>query len=184
MSFIYDNVTDKIHLDAWKVLGLTLVSIPSYFIIKDCLVPKASATFHNYADNCNRLRSTRPNQEEDVLEAKVKSENLRPGPAFLNSHVHHNRRIGRVKSAYTAVWTLVNQNLDLGNRDFKVALTDNDVKILNVVRRLLIDELEQDGYSATISIHLMNNNAWDDNITSHADTDSIKPSEYYFDIAI
>jgi hypothetical protein len=174
MSSLYEKISDRLNLSIYQILALGLVSAPSYFIVKDCIIPKFKEKYNNWT--CVSLK------EEDILEAKVKSENLRVGPAFVYSHIYHNHRTERAKSAYTAVWSLVNQNLDLGNRIFKVAVADDDIHILNVVRRLLIDELEQDGYSATVTIHPMKND-----ISVDCDSklpDDTKLFEYYLEISI
>ena len=178
MTSFYERITDKVTLPG--VIGVALVAIPSYIVFKECVAPKVAVKYHNVVDTYSTVA---PTKEEDILEAKVKSENLRAGPAFIYSHVYHNRRTERVKSAYTSVWSLVNQNLDSGNRVFKVAVTDNDVKILNVVRRLLLDELEQDGYSASVTIHQMDNNTVKIQQVNSED-ETAQPAEYYLDVAI
>ena len=183
---ITENVSDKVHLSMAQIVAIACISIPGFFIVKECVGPKVAEKYHHIKEhvvNSPTFTTSAPLHEEDILEAKVKSENLRPGPAFLNSHIYHNRRTERVKAAYTNVWSLVNQNLDSGNRTFKVATTDDDIKILNVVKRLLIDELDQDGYTATISIHPMLSNA--DKVTVHqSDEEDVKPSNYYLTITI
>lgn len=185
---VTENVSDKVPLSIAQIVAIACISIPGFFIVKDCVGPKVVDKYHHLRDHVvNDTFSTHaPLHEEDILEAKVKSENLRPGPAFLNAHIYHDRRIERVKNAYTNIWSLVNQNLDSGNRCFKVAATDDDVKILNVVKRLLIDELDRDGYTATVSIHPMVSTAEKVFNVSHqdSDADTSKTSDYYFTVNI
>jgi hypothetical protein len=179
MNRICEKIADNVTM--MQALGIALISVPGFFIVKDYVAPKVNTKYHHSA-----LSTWCPSREESLLESKVKSENLRAGPAFVYFQSYHNRRTERVKSAYTAVWSLVNQNLDQGNRVFKVAITDDDISIVNVVRRLLIDELTKDGYNANITIHPMNNHNGnrDDKIAMYNEGDDHKTSEYYFHIFI
>lgn len=158
---------------------LLLVSIPGYIVCKDYVAP---AVLEKY--NTLNTDFTAVNQEEDILEAKVKSENIRSGPAFLNSHVYHGRRTERVKSAYSSVCHSVNQNLDLGNKVFKVSINEDDRIILNVVRKLLIDELDKDGYSANVSVH--KTESWNkiDTVTKQDSDNENQHYPFYFVVTI
>lgn len=160
MSAMYNKVTG---ITAAQAVGIAAIAIPGYIIYTECKKGKTSPYkvtrkwSETFTDSFNS--TTTPTKkaftEEDILEAKIRSENLRPGPAFLDSHSYHNRRTERVKTAYNACWSLVNQNLESGNRQFKVAITENDIHILNVLQRLLVEELGQDGYTAKVKVNPM-----------------------------
>lgn len=133
---------------------LLALSVPGYIVCKEYVAPCMSSQYHAVrTDLTSRTSNNTISSEEDILEAKVKSESIRSGPAFLNSHAYHNRRTERVKSVYGSICHSVNQNLDQGNKIFQVCVDEDDAVILNVVRRLLIDELDKDGYTAKVSIH-------------------------------
>lgn len=173
MTSFYNKVTN---LSLPEAVGIAIISIPSYIIYKDCVKPTLKNTFSN---TLHVPHKTSPIQsEEDILESKIRSENLRPGPAFLDSHAYHSRRVERVKSAYSSIWNLVNQNLDLGNQTFKVALAENDRKVLNVCKRLLIDELLTDGYVATVQIKSL----FTDSALATSDTEN--SGDHYFEVNI
>src|SRR6478609_3428701 len=163
------------------VAGILLVSVPGYIICKEYIVPTIK---HGGCQGYNVICSgTNVIKEEDVLESKVKSENLRSGPAFLNHHTYHGRRTDRVKSAYNSVCNLVNQNLDSGNKTFNVAVEEDDPIILNVTKRLLIDELDKDGYSAMVSIHELD--PLDDiKVTRQSSDENEDKTTYYFSVTI
>ncbi len=175
MNSVYNKVTN---LSIPEMVGLVIITIPGYIIYKDCISHKINHVLHT------RKPDVMETQEEDILEAKIRSENFRPGPAFLNSHTYRTRRVERVKAAYTSIYNLVNQNLDLGNQNFRVALSENDKKILNVCRRLLIEELSQDGYSANITIHEMGSGVKDVLSSASIDSETVIQHDFYFDITI
>lgn len=171
---IYNKTTG---LSIPEVVGLVMIAIPGYILYKDCLKTPLKYKIHE-------LNKIHPDicQEEEIIEAKIRSESLRPGPPFLDSHQYHTRRMERAKSAYSSAWSLVNQNLDLGNKSFKVAVTENDKNILNVVRKLLIDELDIDGYRAVINTYSMDKWSRSDFPTSETDNES--KYDFYFDITV
>lgn len=146
-----ESICNKIRdMDLSTVAKVLVISVPGYILGKKYIVPVLSK---KYTDMKYDLSGTNCiNTEEDILEAKVKSENVRSGPAFINAHAYHGRRMERVKNAYVNVCNLVNQNLDLGNKNFFVSVGEDDPIILKVVRRLLIDELDKDGYTAKVDI--------------------------------
>jgi hypothetical protein len=144
---IYDRFTSITLPD---VIGLTLLAIPSYIIFNECVKPKLGRVAEKVHNKTTHAVS---NEEEDILESKIRSDAVRPGPAFLNSHDYHTRRVERCKAAYNTAWSDVNSNLDVGNRQFVISFTENDENILNVVKRLLKDELSIDGYTASIEIN-------------------------------
>lgn len=161
------------------VAGILLVSIPGYILCKEYVAPNVQKKYEVMSSSM----STTKMNEEDILESKVKSENLRSGPAFLSHHAYHGRRTDRVKSAYGSVCNLVNQNLDVGNKIFNVAVGEDDPIILNVTKRLLIDELDKDGYIAQVSIH-----AYDVlcpvKVTKSLSEESDEKTPFYFKVII
>src|SRR5689334_21420741 len=145
MESIYSKMKD---IKVSTAVILLALSVPGYILCREYAAPCMASKYHAV-----RTSSSKLNSEEDILEAKVKSENIRSGPAFLNSHAYHNRRTERVKSVYGNICNSVNENLDQGNKVFQVSVNEDDTVILSVVRRLLIDELDKDGYTARVSIH-------------------------------
>jgi len=134
-------------VDVPCAVTLLLVSVPSYYVVKNHVVPTIKEKYHHVYTEPIHI-----NKEEDILEAKVKSENIRSGPVFIDSHAYRGRRTERVKEAFNSVCQQVNKNLDSGNRVFKIPVDDDDRIILNVTRRLLLDELSIDGYNATVLV--------------------------------
>jgi hypothetical protein len=158
---MYDKVTG---ITAVQACCIAAIAIPGYLMYTECKAQKVNSSgswstkiTDTFKTEGGKKKSAK-GHEEDILEAKIRSENLRPGPAFLDAHLYHNRRTERVKTAYTSSWSLVNQNLESGNRHFRVAISENDLHILNVVVRLLVEELGQDGYTAEVSIHPLKEN--------------------------
>ena len=124
-------------------VGILLLSIPGYIVLTDSCHKKIFSKDVFFAKR----------DEEDFIALKLRSESLRPGPPFVQSIIYHNRRTERAKAAYTSAWNLVNQNLDNGNKLFEFTLDEeDDFNILNVVKVLLEEELEIDGYKAKIQI--------------------------------
>lgn len=169
MESVYNKVKDVKISTAAIILAL---SVPGYIICKEYVAPCMASQYHTVRTDLISKASSKLNTEEDILEAKVKSENIRSGPAFLNSHAYHNRRTERVKSVYGGICNSVNQNLDQGNKIFQVSVNEDDMVILNVVRRLLLDELDKDGYTARVSIHRTT-------AESPETDDDVKPKSYF-----
>ena len=170
-----------------EILGLAIISIPGYIIYKDLAKPNIKKLYNKNSHKIKRLKSDLKNEihqvideeEENSLETKIRAESLRPGPAFVSSSTYNIRRTERVKSAYATIWNLVNQNLDLGNQSFKVTTTENDKRILNVCKNLLLHELKTDGYESSVALHSIYNEDADDN---SEESQTIK--NYYLDISI
>jgi len=149
-----------------EAVGIAMISVPFYLIYRDF--------FHDKMKHTYCPQSHRPSEEHQLC-SRIRSESARPGPAFVSSHVYHSRRTERTKDAYKTAYDLVNQNLQSGNRSFKIALTENDVKILNVVRKLLLEELAADGYDSEIGnpIFLQTDNE-----------DSENNDQYYLEVTV
>lgn len=123
------------------------IGIPGYILYKNS---------NCNDDYCNEKRLIKTkiekNTKVDILSEKVRLNNLRPGPAFVDSQIFHDKRVQRTKDAYTSIWTLVDDNLNRGNSSFSVAITEDDQTILNVVKKLLLEELATDCYSASVKL--------------------------------
>ena len=143
----FDNLYNRVSsVTLPQIAGLTLLAIPSYLIYKEHLEGK-----HILSKKSKRSKTQKP-EEEVILSEKLKSETVRAGPAFLDSHVYHTRRLDRVKTAYNAVWTAVNEALNSGHQTFTVPLQEDDKRIQNVIKDILVEELGTDGYESSVSI--------------------------------
>lgn len=160
---------------------LLMVSLPGYILCKELSGPTIYEQFERF-----NIRQTKKlhDKEEDILEAKIKSENVRSGPAFLDSHVYRSRRTERVKSIYSSIYNIVNHNLDVGNKHFCVSTSEDDRIILNVVKRLLIDELDKDGYTATISVLPVDKDIKYKDQDQDQEFDDVKKDSFQFVITI
>jgi len=143
-----ESICNKIKdVNVPTVAALLAISVPGYFVCKNYVLPKL--------ERCEALNMHRSHDKipsaEDVLEARVRSENIRIGPTFLEHRSYHDRRSERVKSAYSAACDIVNNNLDRGNRCFDVVIEEDDEIVLNVVKRLLTTQLIKDGYVVKVS---------------------------------
>ena len=181
---LYNNVTG---ITLPEAVGIVMIAIPGYILFKDLKNHRC------YQSRRLKIREIETH-EEDIIESKIRSESIRPGPPFVDSHQYHLRRVERVKTAYSTAWNLVNQNLDQGNKSFKIAVVEDDLNLLNVVQRLLIEELSTDGYKAAISIdHVLHQSNLDKFSISYEENDSNKDSgsvhgndkyDFYFDIRL
>lgn len=141
---MYDKISS---ITFAEIVGILALTIPTCLIVNKCICPKISKL-------CKKDNIKSEMKEEDIIKTKIRSENLRPGPPFIQSHIYHNRRTERAKSAYTNAWEIINHNLDNGNRQFEFSLEDeDDLHILNVVKKLVIEELQIDGYNVKIYIN-------------------------------
>ena len=87
-----------------------------------------------------------------MLECKVKSQQMRVGQNFVEKNVYKTRRAERVKTLYGKLWEDVNENLENGNKEFVVNLDETDENIVQVVYKMLREELKQDGYNSTFEL--------------------------------
>jgi hypothetical protein len=84
--------------------------------------------------------------------SKVKSGNIRVGPAFLDKSVYMTKRANRIKTIYDGIYSDVNSRLLEGERQFTIEIADSDEKIMTVIKTILEEELNHDGYSARITV--------------------------------
>jgi hypothetical protein len=146
-----ETICDKLRAVHISTLAtLALLSVPGYLVYQEYVSPHVTERY-THLHKMKTLKSEYE-REEEILVSKIKSENSRSGPAFLNSHAYRIRRIERAKSVYNTLSASVNQNLDNGNKVFYINVEEDDPVIVKVVRQLLIDELNKDGYTTLISV--------------------------------
>ena len=164
-----------------EICVATAIAVPSYFLARDVVAPQLKRA---YRENQRSLRvresRTVPCSEEEILRAKVLSENIHPGAPYVDSHVYHTRRTERVKSLYSSCHTAVNDNLEQGNRVFDIAIYDSDEKIVNVTRRLLLEQMALDSYDVRIEQHVCS----DCDELLFGLNDEEKSAKFYFHITV
>lgn len=89
--------------------------------------------------------------EEDIL-TDVLTCDKRLCPKFVPSSTYKSLRTERAKTALSELGGIINQNLEVGNREFDIHVSDPDRHIVEVVRRLLLEQLNEQGYAVRISM--------------------------------
>lgn len=101
------------------------------------------------ASHC--CKSLKEDSEENVI-CDILTCDKRISPSFIPSLQYKTLRTERAKNALKEITPLVNQNLEVGNRHFLVPISDSDEHIMEVVRRLIISHLNEDGYEVDCNI--------------------------------
>jgi hypothetical protein len=136
---------------------LLAISVPGYVVYKRYISPRITK------DQTTETLIQSMEEEQNILESKLKLE-MRTKPAYVDPQIYYVRRLERIKSTSRYLYELVNNNLDQGNKQFWIPCDENDPVILNVVRRMLIDELNYNGY--TVEVTLTTNESTNDQNTN------------------
>jgi len=89
--------------------------------------------------------------EEDIL-TDVLTCDKRLVPDFVPSSTYKSLRTERAKTVLSELGGIINQNLENGNREFEIHVSDPDQHIIQVVKRLLIQQLKEQGYVVTMTM--------------------------------
>lgn len=123
-------------------IGMAIVALPGILLF-DKLKDGSQAFIHH--------EKYPMDVEEDIL-TDVLTCDKRLCPEFVSSSTYKSLRTERAKTALTELGGIINQNLENGNREFDMHVSDPDKHIVEVVRRLLIQQLNEQGYAVKITL--------------------------------